>query len=71
MELKRYNEALTSFEQFDLQKNNGFTPYVKWYKALTLVKLEQKEKALVLLQELANSTNPMQKIAKELVTELE
>lgn len=71
MELKRYNEALTSFEQFDLQKNNGFTPYVKWYKALTLVKLEQEEKALVLLQELANSTNPMQKIAKELVTELE
>jgi hypothetical protein len=38
---------------------------------LTLVKLEKKEKALVLLQELANSTNPMQKIAKELVTELE
>ena len=71
MELKRYDEALTSFEQFDLQKNNGFTPYVKWYKALTLVKLEQEEKALVLLQELANSTNPMQKMAKELVTELE
>lgn len=71
MELKRYDEALTSFEQFDLQKNNGFTPYVKWYKALTLVKLEQKEKALVLLQELANSTNPMQKMAKELVAELE
>jgi hypothetical protein len=54
-----------------LQKNNGFTPYVKWYKALTLVKLKQEEKALVLLQELANSTNPMQKMAKELVTELE
>jgi tetratricopeptide (TPR) repeat protein len=71
MELKRYDEALTSFEQFDLQKNNGFTPYVKWYKALTLVKLKQEEKALVLLQELANSTNPMQKMAKELVTELE
>ncbi|MBM6500527.1 tetratricopeptide repeat protein [Flavobacterium macrobrachii] len=71
MELKRYEEALTSFEQFDLQKNNGFTPYVKWYKALTLVKLKQEEKALVLLQELANSTNPMQKMAKELVTELE
>ena len=71
MELKRYDEALTSFEQFDLQKNNGFTPYVKWYKALTLVKLEQEEKALVLLQELANSTNPMQKMAKELVSELE
>lgn len=71
MELKLYDEALTSFEQFDLQKNNGFTPYVKWYKALTLVKLEQEEKALVLLQELANSTNPMQKMAKELVTELE
>ena len=71
MELKRYDEALTSFEQFDLQKNNGFTPYVKWYKALTLVKLEQEEKALVLLQELANSANPMQKMAKELVAELE
>jgi tetratricopeptide (TPR) repeat protein len=71
MELKRYDEALSSFEQFDLQKNNGFTPYVKWYKALTLVKLEQEEKALVLLQELANSTNPMQKMAKELVAELE
>lgn len=71
MELKRYDAALTSFEQFDLQKNNGFTPYVKWYKALTLVKLEQEEKALVLLQELANSTNPMQKMAKELVAELE
>lgn len=71
MELKRYDEALTSFEQFDLQKNNGFTPYVKWYKALTLVKLKQEEKALVLLQELANSTNPMQKMAKELLTELE
>lgn len=71
MELKRFDEALSSFEQFDLQKNNGFTPYVKWYKALTLIKLEQEEKALVLLQELANSTNPMQKMAKELVAELE
>lgn len=71
MELKRFDEALSSFEQFDLQKNNGFTPYVKWYKALTLIKLEQKEKAVVLLKELANSTNPMQKIAKELVAELE
>lgn len=71
MELKRFDEALSSFEQFDLQKNNGFTPYVKWYKALTLIKLEQKEKAVVLLKELANSTNPMQKMAKELVAELE
>lgn len=70
MELKRYDEALTSFEQFDLQKNNGFTPYVKWYKALTLVKLEQEEKALVLLQELANSANPMQKMAKDIITDL-
>ena len=70
MELKRYDEALTSFEQFDLQKNNGFTSYVKWYKALTLVKLEQEEKALVLLQELANSANPMQKMAKDIITDL-
>ena len=70
MELKRFDEALSSFEQFDLQKNNGFTPYVKWYKALTLVKLEQEEKALVLLQELANSANPMQKMAKDIITDL-
>ena len=32
---------------------------------------KQEEKAIVLLQELANSTNPMQKMAKELVSELE
>ena len=32
---------------------------------------QQKEKAVVLLKELANSTNPMQKMAKELVAELE
>lgn len=71
MELHQFNEALSSFEQFDLKKNNEFTWYVKWYKALTFVKLEQKEMALIPLKELAISNNPMQKMAKELLSKLE
>ena len=71
MELYQFNEALSSFEQFDLKKNNEFTWYVKWYKALTFVKLEQKEMALIPLKELAISNNPMQKMAKELLSKLE
>ena len=37
---------------------------------MKMANIEQEEKALVLLQELANSANPMQKMAKDIITDL-
>jgi hypothetical protein len=72
MELKRFDEALASFEQLEAKTNNTkFSTYTKWYKALTLLQLEKNQEAIVLLQELANTTNPMQKTAQEVLTELD
>lgn len=71
MELKRYEEAIASFEQFKTADNNAFSPFVKWYKALSYLKINEKEKAIELLNELAGKENPQQQTAKKLLTELE
>lgn len=71
MELGKTNEAITSFNEFDLSKNNSFTPFVKWYLALSYVKENQKEKAITLLKSLSESDNPQQELAKKLLLELE
>lgn len=70
IELGRHQEAIASFEKFDLDKNNGFTPFVKWYKALSYLKTNQKGKAVELLESLAQSSNPQQEMAKKLLSEL-
>lgn len=70
IELKRYEEAIASFDQFKTADNNAFSPFVKWYKALSYLKLNEKEKAVLLLQELAEEKNPQQEMAKELLIEL-
>lgn len=71
MELKRYKDAISSFDQFKTADNNAFTPFVKWYKALSYLKLNEKKKAVQLLKELAEKENPQQQMAKKLLTELE
>lgn len=71
MELGKTNEAIAAFNQFDLSKNNSFTPFVKWYLALSYVKENQKEKAVPLLQSLSETNNPQQEMAKKIMSELE
>lgn len=71
LELNRFEEAITSFEQFNTADNNAFSPFVKWYKALSYLKINEKEKAIELLNELAGKENPQQQTAKKLLTELE
>jgi tetratricopeptide (TPR) repeat protein len=70
LELGRHEEALASFDKFDLNKNNGFTPFVKWYKSLAYLKTDQKEKAIVLLESLSSTVNPQTEMAKKLLSEL-
>jgi hypothetical protein len=71
MELNKTTEAIASFNQFDLAKNNAFTPFVKWYLALSYLKESQKEVAIPLLKSLAETENPQQEMAKKLLKELE
>lgn len=71
LELKRYSEAIASFDEFKTTDNNAFSPFVKWYKALSYLKLNEKEKAILLLHELAEEENPQQFKAKELLDALE
>lgn len=71
MELERYEEAITTFDQFETSDNNSFSPFVKWYKALSYLKLNNKEKAIQLLKDLAEKENPQQYKAKELLVELD
>jgi hypothetical protein len=58
------------FDKFDLNKNNGFTPFIKWYMALSYLKTQEKDKAQVLLEELAIYDNPQQQVAQELLNKL-
>ncbi len=71
LELKRYSEAIASFDEFKTTDNNAFSPFVKWYKALSYLKLNEKEKAVELLKELSEKENPQQSKAKELLDALE
>ena len=71
MELHKTNDAIGSFMQFDLNKNNAFTPFVKWYLALAYLKENQKKKAIPLLKSLSETENPQQEMAQNLLTELE
>lgn len=71
IELNRHQEALTLLNRFDATKSNDLTPFVKWFKALSYLKLEQNSKAISLLTELSTSQNPQQKEAEELLEKLE
>lgn len=71
LELKQYQNAQDSFEQFDFSKNNSFTPYFKWYLALADLKTGNSEQAKKLLDDLSSKENPMQEMAKKLLEELE
>jgi hypothetical protein len=71
MELQKTNDAINTFNQFDLNKNNAFTPFVKWYLALAYLKDNQKEKAMPLLKSLSENENPQQEMAQKLLTELD
>jgi len=71
MELQKTNDAINTFKQFDLNKNNAFTPFVKWYLALAYLKDNQKENAMQLLKSLSENENPQQEMAQKLLTELD
>lgn len=71
MELQKTTEAIATFQQFDLGKNNAFTPFVKWYLALSYLKENQKEKAITLLKSLSETDNPQQEMAQKLLSDLE
>ena len=71
MELHKITEAIATFQQFNLEKNNAFSPYVKWYLALSYLKENQKEKAIPLLKSLSETDNPQKEMAIKLLSELE
>lgn len=71
MELQKTTDAIASFEQIDLSKKNAFTPFVKWYLALSYLKENQKEKVIPLLKSLSETENPQQEMAKKLLKKLE
>jgi len=71
MELQKTTEAIVTLKQFDLSKNNAFTPFVKWYLALAYLKKDQKENAMPLLKTLSQTENPQQEMARKLLKELE
>lgn len=71
MELQKTTEAIATFKQFDLGKNNAFTPFVKWYLALAYLKENQKALAMPLLKSLSETQNPQQEMAQKLLKELE
>lgn len=71
MELQKTTDAIITFEQFDLDKNNSFTPFVKWYLALAYLRENQQEKAMPLLKSLSEIENPQQEVAQKLLEELE
>ena len=71
MELKRYENAIAVFNEFDTTKNNEFAPFVKWYKALSYLKIGDKNNCISILKTLSTSDNPQQERAKKLLHELE
>lgn len=71
MELNKNKEAISTFNEFDLNKNNNFTPFIKWYLALSYIKENQKKKAIPLLKSLTETDNPQKEMAKKLLEELE
>lgn len=70
IELNKPQEAIALMDAFDATKNNGFTPYFEWYKALSYLKLDQIEQAKTLLQSLSEKENPQQKQAQKLLEAL-
>jgi tetratricopeptide (TPR) repeat protein len=71
MELNKTIEAIVTLNEFDLAKNNSFTPFVKWYLSLAYIKDNQKEKAIPLLKSLSKTENPQQEMAKKLLEDLD
>ncbi len=71
IELQKHKEAIVVLNKFDLNKENQFSPLVKWYKALCFLKLDQKEEAIKLLLSLASNQNSQQEMAKKLLEKLE
>lgn len=71
IELDKHSEALLLLEKFNTATNNPFSPFVAWYKALTYLKLDDKEKAIELLQPLSEIQNPQQEQAQKLLEELD
>lgn len=70
MELKQYDAAKRNFKKFDYAKNDQFSNYFKWYLALAELQTNDKESAITLLKELSSVANPMQEMAKKLLTDL-
>ncbi len=70
MELQQYQEALVVFKQHDDTKESTFTPFFRWYAALTNLKLKNKNEAMMLLEEVTKTDNPQKDAAIKLLSEL-
>ncbi|MVO10183.1 hypothetical protein GOQ30_13505 [Flavobacterium sp. TP390] len=71
MEIKEYQEALRNLNLHDYTKENTFTPFFRWYAALTNLKLKNTEKTKQLLKVLTQTDNPQKEAAARLLSELE
>ena len=70
METQEYKEALTTLNLHDYSKENTFTPFFRWYAALTNLKLKNKEETILLLEKLTQTDNPQKEAASRLLSEL-
>lgn len=71
METQKYQEALTTLNLHDYTKENTFTPFFRWYAALTNLKLKNKKDATQLLEKLTQTDNPQKEAATRLLSELQ
>lgn len=70
VELERYSESITVFQQVVALNHQIYTDAAKWYEGLVWLKQKNKEKAKALLQELANGTGEYQESAQALLEAL-
>lgn len=71
METEKYDEALTTLNLHDYTKESTFTPFFRWYGALTNLKLKNKEESIHLLEKLTQTDNPQKEAAIRLLSELQ
>ncbi|MGF1924867.1 MAG: tetratricopeptide repeat protein, partial [Bacteroidia bacterium] len=62
IELKEYEAAKQTLKKFDFDKKSEYSTYYKWYLALTELKTNETQKAILTLNELAETENPMQEM---------
>jgi tetratricopeptide (TPR) repeat protein len=70
MEIKKYQKANKSFDNVIEDKDNLFLHQAKWYMSMCHIKLNNKEKALAILEELSEESDYYKDKAEEVTRKL-